>query len=132
MKTYTITQEELDNTKKADHRWRWPGVTGPGRYTWDEANNTYAPVGKKASKPKRNSNAHDFDRGFGIGGINRRQPTAAEEMALINAQIRHAERESRRVRRGPLPNGQLWEPCPICRREPVCLDCGLCDRHCKC
>jgi len=29
-------------------------------------------------------------------------------------------------------NGQLWEPCPKCDTEPVCLDCGYCQRHCRC
>ena len=75
---------------------------------------------------------YDFDGGFGIGGINRRQPTAAEEIELLDAQLRAAEREAKRVRKGPMPNGQLWEPCPSCKREPVCLDCGLCERHCNC
>lgn len=28
--------------------------------------------------------------------------------------------------------GQLWEPCPRCGQEPVHLDCGYCDKHCKC
>ncbi len=28
--------------------------------------------------------------------------------------------------------GQLWEPCPRCRREPVCVECGYCERHCTC
>jgi hypothetical protein len=84
------------------------------------------PTGSTSAEPQ------DFDRGFGIGGINRYQPTAAEEMEHIEAKIRYADREARRVRRGPLPNGQLWEPCPICRREPVCVDCGLCEKHCDC
>lgn len=29
-------------------------------------------------------------------------------------------------------NGQLWEPCPRCKQEPVCADCGYCERHCGC
>jgi len=28
--------------------------------------------------------------------------------------------------------GQLWEPCPRCDDEPVCVTCGYCERHCKC
>lgn len=28
-------------------------------------------------------------------------------------------------------NGQLWEPCR-CGEEPVCVDCGYCERHCRC
>jgi len=85
-----------------------------------------------ASVPLPAESPYDFDGGFGIGGINRYQPTAAEELATIEAQIRHMEREEKRVRKGPLPHGQLWEPCPICGREPVCVDCGLCERHCDC
>ena len=65
--------------------------------------------------PQMESEPVDFDRGFGIGGINRYQPTAAEEMALLDQEIAHAEREERRVRRGP-----------------VCVDCGLCEQHCDC
>ena len=93
-----------------------------------------APALEKPHKPAMlpQESPYDFDGGFGVGGINRRQPTAAEEMELINAQIRHAEREEKRVRKGPFPHGQLWEPCPICGREPVCLDCGLCEQHCDC
>ena len=29
-------------------------------------------------------------------------------------------------------HGQLWEPCPKCDTEPVCVDCGYCTRHCHC
>lgn len=29
-------------------------------------------------------------------------------------------------------NGQRWEPCPRCGREPVCNECGYCERHCTC
>jgi len=77
--------------------------------------------------------AQDFDRtGSGIGGINRRQPSAAEETALLNARSRHAEREEKRVRRGM--RGQLWEPCEKrgCNTEPVCASCFYCERHCDC
>ena len=28
--------------------------------------------------------------------------------------------------------GQLWEPCPVCDTEPVCVNCGRCQRHCYC
>ena len=63
MKTYTVTQEQLDETQ--DRRWRWPGVTGPGEYTWNEGENRYEPVVHRQI-------ATDFDRGgFGIGGLGR-------------------------------------------------------------
>lgn len=28
--------------------------------------------------------------------------------------------------------GQLWQPCPVCDAEPVCVDCERCRRHCTC
>jgi hypothetical protein len=28
-------------------------------------------------------------------------------------------------------NGQLWEEC-FCGVEPVCCECGRCERHCRC
>lgn len=30
--------------------------------------------------------------------------------------------------------GQLWEECSKrkCDTEPVCADCGYCERHCSC
>lgn len=75
---------------------------------------------------------YDFDGGFGIGGINRYQPTAAEEMARIDAMTAHAERDAKRVRTGP--RGQLWQECdkPGCHNEPVCANCMLCHEHCNC
>ena len=27
--------------------------------------------------------------------------------------------------------GQLWQECR-CGREPVCIDCERCERHCRC
>ena len=59
MKIYTVTQEQLNETPAEDHRWRWPGVDGPGEYTYSEADNVYM----------RRQVAQDFDRGFGIGGL---------------------------------------------------------------
>ncbi len=29
-------------------------------------------------------------------------------------------------------NGQLWQECPVCGREPVCVDCEHCEKHCTC
>lgn len=65
---------------------------------------------------------------FGIGEINQAddayysqtqyQPTGVKRFKLTG----HA----------PKPHGQLWEPCPICGVEPVCLDCGYCENHCTC
>jgi len=28
--------------------------------------------------------------------------------------------------------GQLWQECPVCDGQPVCVDCELCARHCDC
>lgn len=70
MKTYTITQDELNS--KA---WCYPGVTEPGQYTWSEADHKYYPV--QQSEPT------DFDGGLGIGGLGRHEekpvaPTASQ------------------------------------------------------
>lgn len=123
----TITQEQWEKASQRDREIRFRGATGPGQYTWNETESRFEPA-----LPSHQQIAHDFDTGFGIGGINRYQPTATEEMELIEAQIQHMEREEKRVRKGPMPHGQLWEPCPICGQEPVCLDCGLCYNHCDC
>lgn len=28
--------------------------------------------------------------------------------------------------------GQLWQECPRCGEEPVCIDCERCKKHCRC
>lgn len=28
--------------------------------------------------------------------------------------------------------GQLWQECPRCNAEPVCVDCEQCATHCRC
>jgi len=70
----------------------------------------------------------DFDKGFGIGGLARHD----EEGEIAGMIARGNVRSTEHARKGPMPNGQLWEPCPICGQEPVCLDCGLCKKHCHC
>lgn len=73
----------------------------------------------------------DFDKsGLGIGGAGRHN-LRDEEMELI-ARGEMNIRERKRI--GPMPHGQLWEPCGErgCDTEPVCLDCGLCEKHCHC
>lgn len=72
--------------------------------------------------------ASDFDQGFGIGGLSRHDPEAELSELIASGQVRIVEKQ----RTGPMPHGQLWEPCPICDDEPVCLDCGYCERHCRC
>jgi hypothetical protein len=73
----------------------------------------------------------DFDKsGLGIGGAGRH--SLEDEMAELIAKGELISVEQ--GRQGPMPNGQLWEPCARwgCDEEPVCLDCGYCERHCKC
>jgi hypothetical protein len=71
----------------------------------------------------------DFDHsGLGIGGAGRHDLDAEMGELIARGEVRVVKRE----RRGPMPNGQLWEPCPRCDEEPVCLDCGYCERHCRC
>jgi len=122
MTTYMITPEQWNEASPRDRGIRFRGADGPGEYAWNESESRFEPV-------RCQQVAHDFDGGFGIGGINRYQPTAAEEMAQIDAQMRHAEREEKRVRRGM--RGQLWEPC-WCGTEPVCVNCLNCHKHCDC
>lgn len=74
---------------------------------------------------------HDFDEsGLGIGGAGRHDLDAETAELIARGKLRPVKRE----RRGPMPNGQLWEPCGKwgCDDEPVCLDCGLCEDHCEC
>lgn len=72
----------------------------------------------------------DFDKGLGIGGAGRHDPDAEMQELIARGEM-HIEQ---RQRRGPMPHGQLWEPCNRrgCDNEPVCLDCGYCERHCGC
>jgi hypothetical protein len=70
----------------------------------------------------------DFDKGFGIGGMGRHDEVGDVSEMIARGEIQVTER----TRKGPMPNGQLWEPCPICGQEPVCLDCGRCVDHCHC
>jgi hypothetical protein len=83
MKIYTVTQTELDQTPQADHHWRWPGVTGPGQYTWSEAEDTYHPV--------RRVKAAESTAIFGIGGIG----IATENETPIIPSARAVERVQR-------------------------------------
>jgi len=65
----------------------------------------------------------DFDKGFGIGGVNRADKVD-EDMAVFEAQQSSGKPQQER--------GWLWEPCPICETEPSCLLCGFCEDHCDC
>ena len=73
--------------------------------------------------------AHDFDHsGLGIGGAGQHDLATETAELIARGEMHVVERK----RKGPMPHGQLWEPCPRCGDEPVCLDCGLCERHCTC
>ena len=65
--TITITQQQLDETPPQHHFWRWPGVTGPGQYTWDEAANTHRPAAESPSPAGPGDSEHHGV--MGIGGI---------------------------------------------------------------
>jgi hypothetical protein len=72
----------------------------------------------------------DFDKGLGIGGAGRHDLTAETVELLARGEI--GAREI--VRRGPMPDGQLWQECAVseCVQEPVCVTCELCRFHCLC
>jgi len=72
---------------------------------------------------------YDFDHsGLGIGGAGKHDLEIETAELVARGEMQIIEHE----RRGPMPNGQLWEPCPICGQEPVCVDCGYCAEHCHC
>ena len=66
----------------------------------------------------------DYDKGFGIGGANRTDIKTDQDMALIEATQKTGAPKKER--------GWLWEPCPICDDDPVCMVCGFCKKHCAC
>ena len=73
----------------------------------------------------------DFDKsGLGIGGAGRHNLDDEQAELIASGKLQIVEHE----RIGPMPNGQLWEPCSKwdCDDEPVCVDCLYCERHCKC
>lgn len=77
MEIYTITKAEWELADDKRKAWRYPGVTGPGQYTWHEANYIYYPV------QSQDDAQHDFDSGLGIGGLGRHKekpiiPTVAQ------------------------------------------------------
>jgi len=84
---------------------------------------------QKARKPTMEESPHDFSHsGLGIGGLARHDEAGEVAEMIARGEMRVVEHE----RKGPLPHGQLWEPCPVCSTEPVCLDCGRCEQHCRC
>jgi hypothetical protein len=65
----------------------------------------------------------DIDSGLGIGGIGSDDYNIHTETEPMNIVTGHSRSNG---------GGQLWEDCPRCGRQPVHLDCGYCDRHCRC
>jgi len=97
-----------------------------GEITADEYIDTVAKRKKQAAETE---SPHDFSHsGLGIGGAGQHDLVAETAELVARGEMHVVERE----RKGPMPHGQLWEPCPRCSDEPVCLDCGLCKRHCTC
>jgi len=100
MPIYQITQEDLDATPERDHRWRWPGVTGPGAYTWNEAANCYERHGATKAAATEDEHPHDFDRtGLGIGNLGRyvEEPAVPtiqqiERLEKLEAQAQYCKR----------------------------------------
>lgn len=75
--------------------------------------------------------SRDFDRsGLGIGGAGRHDLAAETRELIARREMHYVER----AKRGPMPNGQLWQPCSVrgCNNEPVCVDCMRCRKHCRC
>jgi hypothetical protein len=71
---------------------------------------------------------YDFDRtGLGIGGAGKHNLADEQAELIARGEMKIVEPE----RLGPMPNGQLWEPC-FCGVEPVCVNCFQCYDHCSC
>jgi len=66
----------------------------------------------------------DITSGLGIGG-------AGSDDYNINTE-RDVPYSGTGQKRTPSGGGQLWQDCPRCDEQPVHLDCGYCDRHCRC
>jgi hypothetical protein len=75
--------------------------------------------------------SYDFDKtGLGIGGAPAHDLQSETLELVARGELKVVEKESR----GPLPDGQLWEPCEVrgCNNEPVCVNCFRCEKHCEC
>jgi hypothetical protein len=66
----------------------------------------------------------EITSGLGIGG------TGSDDYNIHTESAGTASVGTGRKRRNG--GGQLWEECPRCGTEPVHVDCGYCDRHCRC
>ena len=111
-----ITQQELDNTAETDRKWKYPGVTGPGWYTWNEQQNTYAPV----SQTEQAENPHDFSHsGLGIGGAGHHTELTPAPTAVQMERMQKLDQQPRCRRCG----GQEWTGAMF-TTDP---SSGLCD-----
>ena len=91
------------------------------------------PIKQQSATPikQQPTTPYDFDRtGLGIGGLSRHSLADEMQELIARGEMKLVERE----KRGPLPNGELWEPCEKwgCDNEPVCVNCFYCERHCTC
>lgn len=80
-----------------------------------------------ASRQSHSQEPQDFDKGFGIGGLGRHAENEGLDELIASGKLR-----PRQPTGNKMAHGQLWEPCPRCGREPVCVECGYCERHCTC
>jgi len=125
------TIEGIDHSKSYPYLFRLDGDRFAYWFPSDKLSITrpivgYSPERNTVYRQSQNT-VQDFDRGFGIGGLSRH--SADEGLAELVASGKMSYREPTGNK---MPSGQLWEPCPRCGDEPVCLDCGYCEKHCVC
>jgi len=84
-------------------------------------------IAEQAERATPPNTGTDFDKGFGIGGLARHPADEGLTELVASGQLVPREPAGNKM-----PHGQLWEPCPICHQEPVCVDCGFCEKHCTC
>jgi len=124
MTIYQITQADLDATPERDHRWMWPGVTGPGTYTWNEAANRYERHGATKAVATEDEHPHDFDRtGLGIGGLGRHVEEPAvptvQQMERLE-QMEQSAQYCKRCRHSDVFDGAMFTTDP---GSGLCDDC---------
>lgn len=88
-----------------------------------EANRLNAGLAKQAEAQIAKPQSMDIESGLGIGGV------GSDDYSIhTETPVSYASKTTGRK----MARGQLWEPCPRCGTEPVCVDCGYCKTHCKC
>lgn len=76
-------------------------------------------------------------RAVAVMGLEQENPIVAlvENFDGNVAKLQHQLAAMSRQTTGKIPHGQLWQPCehPGCNKEPVCMNCMMCeDEHCHC